>query len=147
MFLFTCVRKHAAYYYTFSIIYIHVHVPLNNFVGSSFLMASSVLKGTLSFPVPHSLRRASRFRIHQITFPFRRPFLFWVCPIALAFSRLFLFWVRVIALAYSGLFLFWVSVIALAFSGLFLLWVCQIAFAYSGLFLFWVGVIGCPCRF
>ena len=34
--------------------YIYMYIPLNNFVGSSFSMASLVLQGTLSLPVPHS---------------------------------------------------------------------------------------------
>ena len=50
--------------------YIYIYIPLNNFVGSSFSMASLVLQGTLSLPVPHSLRQASTFRTLPITFPF-----------------------------------------------------------------------------
>ena len=48
----------------------YIYIPLNNFVGSTFSMASLVLHGTtLSLPVPHSLRQASTFRILPITFP------------------------------------------------------------------------------
>ena len=127
------------------------------FVGSSFSMASLVLQGTLSLPVPHSLRQASTFRTLPITFPFSWPFLFWVCMIPLAFFGLFLCWVCFIAFAFSWPFLFWVCMIPLAFSWPFLFWVCMIPLAFSWPFLFWVCMIslafsclflfqGLPCR-
>ena len=127
--------------------YIYIYIPLNNFVGSSFSMASLVSQGTLSLPVPHSLRQASTFRTLPITFPFSWPFLFWVCMIPLAFFGLFLCWVCFIAFAFSWPFLFRVCMIPLAFSWPFLFWVCMISLAFSCLFLFRVCLVGCPCRF
>ena len=48
---------------------------LNTFIGLLFRWPRLVLQGTLSIPVSHSLRHASRFRSLPITLPFSGPFL------------------------------------------------------------------------
>ena len=45
----------------------YIYISLNNFIGITLSMARLVLQGTLSLPVLHSLRQASRFRTLPIT--------------------------------------------------------------------------------
>ena len=49
----------------------YIYIPLSVVL---FRWSRLVLQGTLSLPVPHSLRQASRFRTLPITLPFSGPF-------------------------------------------------------------------------